>query len=109
MRNGRAYHACVEVDGMMYALERHQDGSWSSAKKLDLITGEWSDVAKMPISVRDVQAVNYEGHLYIVGGCSGKKYQTVLAGKYSNWLEILWRKFHHPDTIGQGKCLYNLF
>ena len=27
----------------------------------------------MPINVMDVQAVNYEGHLYIVGGSSGEK------------------------------------
>ena len=73
MRNGRAYHACVEVDSIMYALGGHQEGSWSSVEKLDLITGEWSDVARMPIGVRDVQAINYEGHLYIVGGSSGAK------------------------------------
>ena len=90
MRNGRAYHSCVEVDGMMYAPGGHQDGRWSSAEKLDLITGEWSDVARMPI--RDVQAVNYKGHLYIVGGWSGKKVPNCASRKIFKLVGNTWEE-----------------
>ena len=66
----RATHACVEVDGSVFALggENRFDDSLASVEKLNLATGVWSEGPELPFPVEYVQAVNIHGDLYIVGG-----------------------------------------
>ena len=66
----RAAHACVEVDGSVFALggENRFDGSLASVEKLNLSTGVWSEGPELPYHVEYVQAVNIHGDLYVVGG-----------------------------------------
>jgi len=70
MKTIRANHACVEIDGFVFALggENRFAGSLSSVEKLNLATGVWSDGPALPFPVEYVQAVNIHGDLYVVGG-----------------------------------------
>jgi len=69
MRSSRAHHACVERDGVLFAL----GGGESlyvrrSVEKLNLATGVWTDGPELPYSVTYVQAVNIHGDIFVVGG-----------------------------------------
>ena len=70
MKTIRAHHACVEVDGFMFALGggNRFDRELKSVEKLNLATGEWSNGPDLPYAVSYVQAVNIHGEIYEVGG-----------------------------------------
>ena len=70
MKTIRDNHACVEIDGFVFALggENRFAGSLASVEKLNLATGVWSDGPALPFPVDYIQAVNIHGDLYVVGG-----------------------------------------
>ena len=67
-------------------------------------------MARMPISVRDVQAVNYKGHLYIVGGWSGKKVPNCASRKIfklvgNTWEEVSSSGYDGPRCVSSPLIL----
>ena len=71
MKTTRTSHACVEVDGSVFALGGVNSGGHdrlASVEKLNLSTGVWSEGPELPYHVEYVQAVNIHGDLYVVGG-----------------------------------------
>ena len=67
MKTSRAHHACVERDGIIFAIGG-SDYGMKSVEKLNLATGVWSDGPRLPYEVTYAQAVNIHGDIFVVGG-----------------------------------------
>ena len=48
MKTPREFHACVEKDGIIYALGGEDDYKLKSVEKLNLATGVWSEGPDLP-------------------------------------------------------------
>ena len=92
----RAYHACAEVDGTLYAVGGADEygHSLASVEKMNLSTGVWSDGPVLPYSADSVQAVTIQGNLYIVGGLGtggkicrmkGNRWEIVATSGYDDY------------------------
>ena len=97
MKTIRDDHACVEIDGSVFALggENSYAGGLSSVEKLNLATGVVSDGPALPCPVEYVQAVNIHGDLYVVGG-------SVSGGKILKLVDNIWEHVSNYGYDGKG-------
>jgi len=70
MKIPRANHACVETEGVLFAMggENQNGDSLGSVERLNLATMVWSEGPDLPYNVSHVQAVNIHGDIHVVGG-----------------------------------------
>jgi len=68
MKTAREHHACVERDGVVFAIGGGVYDKLKSVEKLNLATGVWNEGPELPYEVSYVQAVNIHGDIFVVGG-----------------------------------------
>ena len=68
MKTPRENHACVEKDGIIFAMGGEGAYKLKSVEKLNLATGVWSEGPELPYEVGHVGAVNIHGDIFVVGG-----------------------------------------
>jgi len=97
MKTIRAHHACVEKDGLLYAMggENRFDRKLKSVEMLNLATEVWSDGPDLPYDVDYVQAVNIHGDIYVVGGEGS-------GGKIVKLVDNNWEPVSDYGFDGQG-------
>lgn len=93
MRTERSGHDCVVLDGTVYAIGGWTDVSLSSVEILNLDTGYWSDGPDLPYPIGDVQAVSFNGSIYVVGGHGFDGREGYDGGKIlklegNNWVKV---------------------
>ena len=112
MKTAREHHACVERDGVVFAIGGGVYDKLKSVEKLNLATGVWNEGPELPYEVSYVQAVNIHGDIFVVGGEGSGGKIVKLVGH--TWMPVsnygydgAYGLFSNPPvvTADQVKCL----
>jgi hypothetical protein len=106
---GRAYHQCVELNGIIYVIGGYNGSSYlNTVYAYDTINKTWSQRTNIQTARQDHKCVVLNGKIYIIGGYNGSYLNSIeeydpSTNIWTNKTGMGYQRQHHQCLVYNGK------